>query len=537
MRKNNYLNLVMIITLVLGFSDNSIASPKSKIGQELGAPRHLVDDEEFEMSVPELLEHGKSLFNANWTNQDGGGRPLSKGTGKQLSDPSAPLIGNRAFNRISGPDANSCTGCHNAPYGISGGGGDFVTSVFALGHRFDFVTFDKKDKKPTRGATDESGRPISLLNVGDFRATTGMFGSGYIEMLARQMTAELHAIRDRLKLGETAELWAKGVYFGRLTRRKDGAWDASRVEGLSRMSVISPSPLERPMLIIRPWQQSGSVVSIREFTNNAYNHHHGIQTTERFGRGTDLDGDGHTNEMHRADVTAVALYQAAMPVPGRVIPRDSEIEQAVITGEKAFSKIGCSRCHVPALPLDKKGWVYTEPNPYNPPTNLRMGETKTVKMDLSSSDLPQPRLGPLLPEDNVVMVSAYTDLKLHDITDPNDPAEAEALDMNFFVWSPKFKEGNRRFLTKRLWGSANEPPYFHHGLYTTLRQAVLGHNGEALSERKAFQALSEYERDSLIEFLKTLQVLPPGTKNLIVDENYQAREWPPLSLLNANKVP
>jgi len=98
--------------------------------------------------------------------------------------------------------------------------------------------------------------------------------------------------------------------------------------------------------------------------------------------------------------------------------------------------------------------------------------------------------------------------------------------MNWFVWSPNFSGGNRRFLTKRLWGSANEPPYFHHGLFTTLRQAVLAHDGEALAERRTFQALSQYDQDSLIEFLKTLQVLPPGTKHLIVDDKFQPREWP-----------
>lgn len=48
--------------------------------------------------------------------------------------------------------------------------------------------------------------------------------------------------------------------------------------------------------------------------------------------------------------------------------------------------------------------------------------------------------------------------------------------------------------------------------YTTLRQAVLAHDGEARSSRLAFEGLSEYERDAVIEFLKTLQVLPPGTK-------------------------
>src|SRR6185436_7097576 len=92
-----------------------------------------------------LLEHGKLLFNANWTDQEGGGRPLAKGTGRPLSDPSRSLVGSRGFNRISAPDANSCTGCHNFPHGIAGGGGDFVTNVFVLGQRFDFATFDPQD--------------------------------------------------------------------------------------------------------------------------------------------------------------------------------------------------------------------------------------------------------------------------------------------------------------------------------------------------------------------------------------------------------
>ena len=173
--------------------------------------------------------------------------------------------------------------------------------------------------------------------------------------------------------------------------------------------------------------------------------------------------------------------------------------------------------------------MYSEPNPYNTPTNLRMGETKSVSMNLNAADLPLPRLEV---SDQILWVPAYTDFKLHDITDPKDPAEAEALDMNFFVWSPKFSAGNRRFMTKRLWGCANEPPYFHHGLFTTLRQAVLGHHGEALAERRAFQKLPPYEQDALIEFLKTLQVLPPGTAHRVVDENFQARDWPPAEVAN-----
>ena len=121
-------------------------------------------------------------------------------------------------------------------------------------------------------------------------------------------------------------------------------------------------------------------------------------------------------------------------------------------------------------------------------------------------------------------VDAYTDYKLHDIGGAED---VEPLDRNRSPWSPKFRDGNRRFLTKRLWGAANEPPFFHHGLFTTMRRSILAHAGEALDSRKAFEALTDYDKDSLIEFLKTPQVPPPGTKHRIVDENFKPREWPP----------
>jgi CxxC motif-containing protein (DUF1111 family) len=128
---------------------------------------------------------------------------------------------------------------------------------------------------------------------------------------------------------------------------------------------------------------------------------------------------------------------------------------------------------------------------------------------------------------DLVWVPAYTDFKLHDITSGPEDFNAEPLDMNFGTWSVNFGKGNRKFLTKRLWGAANEPPYFHHGLFTTLRQAVLAHDGEARASRQAFEKLSSAGRDSVIEFLKSLQVLPPGTATRIVDEDYHTRKWPP----------
>src|SRR5262245_30419614 len=128
------------VALTVVLPQHALLLAQGQIGREVAITRHLQDDEECKMPIAELLAFGQKLFAANWTEQEGSGRPLTKGTGKQLTDPSAPLVGKRAFNRVSAPDANSCAGCHNLPYGIVGGSGDFVTNVFVLGQRLDFAT-------------------------------------------------------------------------------------------------------------------------------------------------------------------------------------------------------------------------------------------------------------------------------------------------------------------------------------------------------------------------------------------------------------
>jgi CxxC motif-containing protein (DUF1111 family) len=227
--------------------------------------------------------------------------------------------------------------------------------------------------------------------------------------------------------------------------------------------------------------------------------------------------------MTRAEVTATSIFQAVMGVPGRVIPRDDDIEDAIRNGEARFAAIGCASCHVPTLPLGQQGWVYSEPNPFNPPGNLQPGQAPPLKVDLNSPFLPGARLKAMA---GVTRVPAYTDLKLHDICAGPDDPNIEVLDMQAPAGSPAFFAGNRKFVTRKLWGVANEPPYFHHGKFTTLREAILAHSGEALASRTAFEALSAYDRDSVVEFLKSLQILPPGVKFRVVDEHYRPRHWP-----------
>jgi cytochrome c peroxidase len=511
----------------------------AQIGREVSIPRHLANGEEYTTPILELLDFGKRLFTANWTIQEGAGRPLAKGTGRELADPSRPLIFPRNFNRISGPEANSCAGCHNSPYGIPGGNGDIVANVFVLGQRFDFATFDPRDAKPTVGSRDERGNLVDIDSIANSRSTLGMFGSGYVEMIARQMTGELQAIRDSIRPSGSRALVTKGISFGTLSRRADGRWDTSAVEGLPYPSVYTNEGETAPDLIVRPFHQAGNVISLRQFTTTALNHHHGIQAEERFGSDARYnvaehfrpdfdDGDAIYIEATRADVTALTLFQAAMAVPGRVIPRDPDVEAAVAIGERLFTKVGCAACHVPELPLDRDGWLYSEPNPYNQFGNLLPGQAQTFVLNLNRSELPQPRLRA---HDGVTMVPAFTDLKLHDITSGPDDPNREPLDMQrakgseMHFAADDFFAGNGKFITRKLWGVANKPNFYHHGKYTTMREAVLAHAGEAQRSTDAFNALSGHERDCLIEFLKTLQVLPPGTESLIVDETFKPRSW------------
>jgi CxxC motif-containing protein (DUF1111 family) len=268
-----------------------------------------------------------------------------------------------------------------------------------------------------------------------------------------------------------------------------------------------------------------NVVSLRQFTTNAFHHHHGMQAEERFGAGADHDGDGFINELTLADITAATLFQVAMAVPGRVIPDNATVQAAILNGESLFAKIGCSSCHIPSLPLNN--WMYTEPNPYNGAGNLRPGDAPTFTMDLTDRLLPRPRL---MPVNGVIHVPVYSDFKLHDICSGPDDPNVEVINQNQPAGSPAFFGGNQYFLTKRLWNVGSNPNHYHHGKFTTIRESILAHAGEAQSSQSNFTSLNSFDQGSIIEFLKTLKVLPAGSRSLIVSEHNRPIEWPPADL-------
>lgn len=85
---------------------------------------------------------------------------------------------------------------------------------------------------------------------------------------------------------------------------------------------------------------------------------------------------------------------------------------------------------------------------------------------------------------NTFQVSRYQTANVFDaIAGPGVRQGAAANTSEFFA-------GNCRFLTRKLWGIANEPPFFHHGKFTTMREAILAHGGEAAARRARRPAIS-----------------------------------------------
>ncbi len=452
-------------------SQFSGASPPV-IGEEPALKQHISqeDIEAGRFTLEELVRQGRAVFTASFNTLDGAGRPELTGTGQ----PRKRRIMPDNFNRISAPDANSCAGCHNLP--AVGGGGDNVANVFVMGQRNPFVNFD--------GDPVENGPNQTLKTVGNERNTVSVFGAGFIELLAREMTADLHALRasalsraSSAGREATVELVTKGVHFGTLTCYPDGSVDTSGVEGVDAD------------LIIRPFHQKGVVVSLREFSNNALNHHHGMLSTERFGEDNDPDADGRVNELTVGDITALTLFQATLPAPVQVAPETQVEREAAARGRITFDRIGCSECHIPEMPLASLEFV--EPGPYNPQNNLRHEDVSaTYQVDLSPyiENVKQDEEGNFL-------IPVFTDLKRHEMGELLDTEANVQAGIPTQVW-----------LTRKLWGFASEPPYLHHGRATLISEAILTHGGEAQAQRNAFAKLEQAQQAELLEFLLTLQI-------------------------------
>jgi len=448
------------------------------------------------ITFAEMFQDGNLMFQTPFNNLDGVGANLKQDTSVSLRFSRVPRADLPGFTsdpfRATGPNARSCTSCHNGPTAGDPRADD--TSG-------DTVANAQRDPQRTR-------------NIAFFiqRNTPHLFGSGALQNLAQEMTAELLVTKTAVVTAATActstctksgTLTSKGISFGTISVTKQFFFCCSApTVTVSTASVKGVSS----DLIVRPYEWKGSVAFLRDFVRGAGLNEIGMQSVEMVGAGVDQDKDGVTNELTVGDITALTVYNAAQPRPMTLkelniqdptaFPLTTTQLTAINAGETLFTA-NCTGCHTASLTMNNP--IFSEPSSsasYRDstlpsgviPINLGLDSTKPVTFNF----LTDPEVPFEAAPNGGAIVRLYSDLKWHDMGSDL----AESID--------EAGNGKSVFITEALWGVGNTAPYLHDGRAPTLTAAILAHGGEALIARNAFAAMSGTNQSNLVEFLKNL---------------------------------
>jgi di-heme oxidoreductase (putative peroxidase) len=416
------------------------------------------------------IRRGRQLFQRKFTKWQGLGPRTGDGTGNIDADAS-----------IGAGLADSCAACHGRPRGSAGFGGDVAT------------------------------RP-------DSRDAPHLFGLGLQEMLGDEITSDLRAIRTQAitqarntNTAVSLTLTSKGINYGTIRALPNGTVDTSQVQGVD------------PDLRVRPFFAHGGTFSIREFLVGAFKAEMGIEAVDpqmaqaaaggQFttpsgmvfdGRldkvaapptsfpGQDNDGDAVTNELPTAlvDYEEFYLLNYFKPATYQQTPTTQQ-------GLATFNQIGCNRCHVQDLTINRDRRVADFETAYDPQRGIfnQLFSTAALKFTQQNDGSGFPTLK-LPAQQSFVVHNFFADLKRHDL-------------------GPNFHERNydgtmqNVFMTEPLWGVGSSAPYGHDGRSVNLQEVILRHGGEAQAQRDAFAALPDSSKTALLDFLSSLVLFPP----------------------------
>jgi len=137
----------------------------------------------------------------------------------------------------------------------------------------------------------------------------------------------------------------------------------------------------------------------------------------------------------------------------------------VFFGERKFNNIGCAVCHVSSIVTAAAG------TPIN-------GGAFTVPAALGTRTL-----------------HPYSDFLLHDIgTGDGIPIEP----------TPEFAGTASQIRTAPLWGFRTRNRLMHDGLSFTADECIQRHGGQAATVRDAFNALNDFQKAQIFDFLNSL---------------------------------
>lgn len=423
------------------------------------------------VNLDDVVDVGRGLFLRTFLPADGWGS-----AGARLTRVHKGSFG--------GPDALSCQSCHWK--GGAAGSGDRVDNSFMFGDGDDTTT-------------------------ADVRNAPALWGAGWIEIAAQEITAELQTQAEGVrklagyqKQSVTRPLAARGISFGSVTAVPDangeGRLDLSGVVGVDSD------------LVVKPFGWKGNFATLRDFVGTSLQIHMGLQAEEVVaghrhaglelgaGAGDDPDGDGVTREITEGELTALALYLATLDAPPFAalgegpyreavlfsneleIVRSPEFTSRWIAGFSTFGRVGCASCHIPFVRVNDPRYRTRAPV-----------SGSEVVVDLAVDGA---RPVPERDDEGRYLIPAFTDFKRHDM----GPALAGRVNEDGVPASA--------WMTRRLWGLALTSPYLHTGAAMTFDEAVSAHGGEAEQAARSWSLLDEDERVSVRLFLSSLARAP-----------------------------
>lgn len=408
-------------------------------------------------TLTELRRRGLEMFTTPFNQQDG--------HGDGPSGPNPTAFGQRpttngTWLRVNGLDSQTCQECHafvsNATIpptlGIAGVAG-IANTAFPGVTQFDLEDVD------ANSIAEVNGR---LINP------PFLFGAGGVELVGKQMTVELQALKAQAQAnpGSVVSLDTLGVNFGSISYDAITGFDTSNVEGID------------DDLAVRPFGRKGEFVSVRAFDIGALQFHMGMQAEELVGSGVDADGDGISNEVLIGELSAMHIFGVTLEKPNEVMRRDPNVR----LGRQLFTSTGCADCHTPVFQTAEHHLDLAFPEvPTDPEANVFMD----VDLGLPVPGFRRNNLGG-------ITVAMLSDLKRHDM----GPALAETTgnpDIDPF------------FITARLWGVSDTAPYLHDGRALTIRDAINAHGGEGQTANDNFNLLSAADQDNILTFLNSLR--------------------------------
>ncbi len=446
------------------------------------------------VSVPTLVDLGRALFLRRFSRTEGYGHGLKE----------YPARSRFQHGHFGGPDASACVDCHWK--GGFAGSGDRVDNTYAFG----------------------DGNSLSLAEA---RNPPALWGVGWVQIIATEMSAELNTIRQQAVLSAQTknqtvkmELISKGVSFGSITVQAQGQIDYTELEGIDQD------------LVVKPFGWRGVFKTLREFVEISAQKHLGLQSEYlvqvgypevELGTGpkSDPDQDEVLRELSEGQVTALVTFLATLDspqvelpthglyqVPPKIGPLEFIDTPAFVDrwqkGSVLFEQIGCAHCHQPLMavnsPIFKSEWfdLNTQSSSAKKASFYEIDLSQwaarphpEIKQQISQEIQTKPVKNKQANTQKQWLVPVFSDFKRHRMGQ---------------VLKGLYTERGvsaDTYLTRRLWGLRKTSPYLHHGGAITFEEAIKAHGSEGSEAKEASEyyfSLNDDEKSSIRLFLSSL---------------------------------